>query len=103
MDDIDDVRAMEGALMGRLKKRFARSDETIDLRIKEERRASQTEGEKGRRRGPPKLQFNVRATQETRDLIDALADHFGKSLSDVIALAAEALAKGTPDFKRGKS
>ena len=102
MDEIEDVRAMEGALMGRLKQRFARSNETIDLRIKEERRASQTEGEKSRRRGPPKLQFNVRATQETRDLIDALADHFGKSLSDVIALAAETLAKGTPEFKRGK-
>jgi uncharacterized protein (DUF1778 family) len=103
MDETEDVRAMEGILMGRLKKRFARSDETIDLRIKEERRASQTEGEKGRRRGPPKLQFNVRATQETRDLIDSLAEHFGKSLSDVIALAAETLAKGTLDFKRGKS
>jgi hypothetical protein len=92
------------ALRGRFGRKLERenADKAVEKRISEERRAGQTVGEKGRRRGPPKLQLNVRATKETRDLVDALAEHYGKSLSDVLALAAEALAKVTPGFKGGK-
>jgi hypothetical protein len=100
MDETEE--GMLAALARRFGNRLARADEAIEQRIREERRASRTEGEKGRRKGPPKLQFNVRATQETRDLFDALAEHHGKSLSDVIALAAETLAKATPGFKGAK-
>jgi hypothetical protein len=87
------------ALAERFARKLERADDAVEKRIKEERRAGMTAAEKGRRKGPQKLQFNVRATKETRDLVDALAEHYGKSLSDVLALAAEALAKATPGFK----
>ena len=102
MDEAEDVAPVMAVLTQRFAHLLGRADEKVEQRAREERRASQTEGEKGRRRGPPKLQFNVRATQETRDLIDALAEHHGKSLSDVIELAADALAKAAPDFKGSK-
>ena len=90
------------ALAERFKRKLERADDAVEKRIKEERRASMTDAEKGRRKGQPKLQFNVRATKETRDLVNALSEHFDKSLSDVIALAVEALAKTTPGFPGGK-
>jgi len=103
---MDGAEAEDTSYVAALAERFARklerADDAVEKRIKEERRASMTEAEKGRRKGPPKLQFNVRATKETRDLVDALSEHFDKSLSDVIALAVEALAKTTPEFKGGR-
>jgi hypothetical protein len=103
---MDSAETEDMSYVAALAERFARklehADNVVEKRIKEERRASMTEAEKGRRKGPPKLQFNVRATKETRDLVDALSEHFDKSLSDVIALAVEALAKTTPGFKGGK-
>ena len=100
---MDSAEAEDTSYVAALAERFARklerADDAVEKRIKEERRAGMTEAEKGRRKGPPKLQFNVRATKETRDLVDALSEHFDKSLSDVIALAVEALAKATPGLK----
>ncbi len=84
-------------LRQRFGNRLSGADERIEQRARDEHAATR----KRRPRAVPKLQFNVRATQETRDLIDALAEHYDKSLSDVIALAAGALAKATPGFKRG--
>jgi hypothetical protein len=100
MDDTADTGS--DAAWDVLKRRFGtllKSDERLEERAKHEHDATK----KRRPRAVPKLQFNVRATQETRDLIDALAKHYGKSLSDVIDLAAEALAKATPGLKKGKS
>ena len=81
-----------------LANRLGGADERIEQRARDEHAATRSAA----RARMPKLQFNVRATQETRDLIDALAEHYNKPLSDVIALAAEALAKATPGFKRVK-
>jgi hypothetical protein len=68
---------------------FASSDET-QKRLKRERKASQTPKQ---RRKVAKKQINFRATSETEALIKKLAGHLDKSVTDVIALAVEALAK----------
>jgi hypothetical protein len=97
----DTTEAGNEAVWNAIRQRFGtllKSEDRLEQRAKDEHDATK----KRRPRAVPKLQFNVRATQETRDLIDALAQHYGKSLSDVIELAAQALAKATPGFKRGK-
>jgi hypothetical protein len=68
--------------------------EGAQQRLKAERRAGLTPKQR-ERRGPPKQQINFRATAETKALIDALAEHLGKSATDVMALAVEELAKAT--------
>lgn len=102
MDDADDMAPVTAVLTQRFAHLLGRADQQVEKRAREERLATQTEAEKRRRKGPPKVQFNQRATRETRDLFDALAEHYGKSMSDVLAMAADALSKATPGFTRGK-
>jgi hypothetical protein len=70
---------------------FASSEET-EQRLKRERKAGQTPKQR-RKKSVPKKQINFRATAETEALIKKLAGHLDKSVTDVIALAVEALAK----------
>lgn len=65
-------------------------------RLKAERRAGLTPAQRRRSKGPPKTQVNFRATAETKALIDELAEHLGKSTTDVLVLAVEALAAKHP-------
>jgi hypothetical protein len=73
----------------------------VEQRMRRERRAGMTDAERGRRKGEPKLQLNVRASSETRTLFEDLCQHLGKSKTDVMEMAIAALAKATPGFKRG--
>jgi hypothetical protein len=68
------------------------SHQAIEQRLKAERRAGLTPKQRAKK-GPPKKQINFRATAETKALIEALGEHLGKSVTDVIALAVEELAK----------
>jgi hypothetical protein len=71
--------------------RFKNRDRTNE-RLKAERVAGLTQKQRQMRK-PPKQQINFRATAETKALIEALGEHLGKSVTDVIALAVEELAK----------
>jgi hypothetical protein len=79
--------------IGALKERFAGKLDRAERRMQAERRAGETEGEKSRRKGPPKGQLNVRASDQTRRLFEALCNHLGKSKTDVLELAIAELAK----------
>jgi predicted DNA-binding protein len=85
------------------KSEFAKNRAGTDKRLKAERIASMTVKQRQARaaRKPPKKQVNFRATEETRQLINALAKHLDKSVTDVIEMAVETLAKSLPDFQRG--
>ena len=66
---------------------------TPDRRLKAEKRANMTPAQR-RRRAPPKVQINFRATLTQRAEIDALAKLLNCSVTDAIALAVnETLAR----------
>lgn len=82
----------EGAnFLSAFHQKFAAAERT-EARRKAERRAGLTPGQRARR-GPPKVQLNFRATKETKALIDALADHTGSTITDVLARAVHELAQ----------
>ena len=61
--------------------------------MKAERRAGRTAKQRERaRKAPPKKQLNIRATAETRALIDRLCQHLDVSQTDVVELAIVELA-----------
>jgi hypothetical protein len=70
---------------------FAAPEQT-QARLKAERRAGLTPKQRAKK-SVPKKQINFRATAKTKELIDALAAHLDKSVTDVIALAVESLAQ----------
>jgi hypothetical protein len=71
---------------------FASSEKTQE-RLKAERKAGQTAKQRSRKKPVPTKQINFRATAETKALLDKLAAHLDKSVTEVIALAVEALAR----------
>jgi hypothetical protein len=73
------------------------SREGTDKRLKAERIAGMTAKQRGARK-PAKQQINIRATGETKALIDGLATHLDKSITDVVGLAIAELAKSIPGF-----
>jgi hypothetical protein len=75
------------------------SPRATELRLKAERRAGLTPKQRAKK-APPKKQINFHATAETKTLIEALGEHLGKSVSDVIALAVEELAKSKMGAKK---
>jgi hypothetical protein len=80
------------------KQKFASSPESIQARLKAERRAGLTAKQRERARAIPKKQINFRATEETKKLIDALAKHLDKTATDVMELAVATLARSLPGF-----
>jgi hypothetical protein len=88
--------------ISQMRQRCFGSVEHANRRMHAERRAGMTEAERGRRKGDPKGQLNVRTSIETRALFEALCEHLGKSKTDVMQMAIERLAKATPGFKGGR-
>jgi hypothetical protein len=76
------------------------SREGTDKRLKAERIAGMSAKQRGARK-PAKVQVNFRATAETKALLEGLAGHLDKSVTDVVELAVAELAKSIPGF-RGK-
>ena len=85
-----DLEEDEGSWETLFKDKFKSKDGT-EKRLAAERRAGRTAKQR-ERRGPPKTQINFRATAETKAVIDALANHLGKSATDVLVQAVEELA-----------
>jgi hypothetical protein len=71
---------------------YARSRAGLEERLKAERRAGRTAKQRERTRAVPKKQLNIRATAETKALIDRLCQRLGQSQTDVIELAVAELA-----------
>jgi hypothetical protein len=93
------VESEEGMdFLDQFKNRFKDRKRTEE-RLKAERVAAMTPKQRGNRK-PPKKQINFRATAETESQLDALAQHLGKSITDVIATAIDALAKAHLGRKR---
>ncbi len=68
----------------------------VEHRLKRERKANQTKGERRRKPKPKKHrteQVNVRMTKEVKDLVDALTKHLGCSLTDMIERAVQEMAQ----------
>jgi hypothetical protein len=89
----------------RLNQANADAARNVHERTKAERRANRTDAEKtrrGRPKGPPLTQLNMRVTAQTSALARELAEHLGKSMPATIALALAALAINTPGFKMGE-
>lgn len=82
--------------------RFGQNRTNTEIRMKNERIAGMTPKQRqARAKKPPKKQINIRASDETRELIYALAAHLGKSVTDTVELAIRAYADSLPNFKRG--
>jgi hypothetical protein len=94
VDDEMDYAALRNAFRSKLAGAPAGNAE----RLAAERRAGLSPKQRARR-GTAKTQLNVRATDETRATIDALAGHLDVSITEVIARAVAALAKSTPGFE----
>jgi hypothetical protein len=71
---------------------YAKSRAGLEERLKAERRAGRTAKQRERARAVPKKQLNIRATAETKALIDRLCQQLGQSQTDVIELAVAELA-----------
>jgi hypothetical protein len=72
---------------------YARSRAGLEERLKAERRAGRTAKQRERaRKAVPKKQLNIRATAETKALIDRLCQQLGQSQTDVIELAVAELS-----------
>jgi hypothetical protein len=68
----------------------------VDQRLKRERKANRTKGERKRRAKPKKHrteQVNVRMTKEMKAVVDALALHLGCNVTDMIERAVMEMAK----------
>jgi hypothetical protein len=68
----------------------------VDQRLKRERKANRTKGERKRRAKPKKHrteQVNVRMTKEMKTVVDALALHLGCNVTDMIERAVMEMAK----------
>jgi hypothetical protein len=72
---------------------YAKSRTGLEQRLKAERRAGRTAKQRERaRRAVPKKQLNVRATADTKAVLDRLCQHLGKSQTEIIELAIAELA-----------
>jgi hypothetical protein len=72
---------------------YARSRAGLEARMKAERRAGRTAKQRERaRKAPPKKQLNIRATAETKALLDRLCRHLDVSQTDVIERAVAEFA-----------
>ena len=68
----------------------------VDQRLKRERKANRTKGERKRRAKPKKHrteQVNVRMTKEMKAVVDALALHLGCNVTDMIERAVTEMAE----------
>ena len=68
----------------------------VDQRLKRERKANQTKGERKRRAKAKKHrteQVNVRMTKEMKTVVDALALHLGCNVTDMIERAVREMAE----------
>jgi len=68
----------------------------VEDRLKRERKANQTKGERKRKPKPKKHrteQVNVRMTKEMKSLVDALAQHLGCNVTDMIERAVMEMAQ----------
>ncbi len=68
----------------------------VEDRLKRERKANQTRSERKRKPKPKKhrtQQVNVRMTKEMKALVDALAQHLGCSVTDMIERAVMEMAQ----------
>ena len=68
----------------------------VDQRLKRERKANRTKGERERRSKPKKHrteQVNVRMTKEMKAVVDALALHLGCNVTDMIERAVTEMAE----------
>jgi hypothetical protein len=73
-----------------------RDTTAVEHRLKRERKANQTKGERRRKPKPKKHrteQVNVRMTKEVKDLVDELTKHLGCSLTDMIERAVQEMAQ----------
>lgn len=70
--------------------------DALENRLKLERKANRTKGERKRKAKPKKHrteQVNVRMTKEKKALVDAIARHLGLSVTDVIERAVTEMAQ----------
>ena len=68
----------------------------VEDRLKRERKANQTRSERKRKPKPKKhrtQQVNVRMTKEMKALVDALAQHLGCNVTDMIERAVMEMAQ----------
>ncbi len=68
----------------------------VEDRLKRERKANQTKGERKRKPKPKKHrteQVNVRMTKEMKALVDVLAQHLGCNVTDMIERAVMEMAQ----------
>ena len=73
-----------------------RDEAALDDRLKRERKANRTKGERKRRAKPKKHrteQVNVRMTKEMKTVVDALALHLGCNVTDMIERAVTEMAE----------
>src|SRR5262245_5461337 len=72
---------------------YAKSRAGLEQRIKAERRAGRTAKQRERaRKAMPKKQLNIRATAQTKTLLDRLCQQLGQSQTVVIEFAIAELA-----------
>lgn len=71
--------------------KFGTNRAGVDERLKAERRAGRTQGQR-RNKAMPKKQINFRATPETRALLDRMVEVLGKHQTDVVAQAISEMA-----------
>jgi hypothetical protein len=65
-----------------------------EARLQRERRAGLTAKQRAaRKKNPPKTQKNFRASDATLAQIDALSKRLNKSITDIVAMAIDALAE----------
>ena len=68
----------------------------VEERLKRERKANQTRSERRRKPKPKKhrtQQVNVRMTKEMKALVDALSEHLGCNVTDMIERAVMEMAQ----------
>ena len=68
----------------------------VEDRLKRERKANQTKGERKRKPKPKKHrteQVNVRMTKEMKALVDVMAQHLGCNVTDMIERAVMEMAQ----------
>ena len=72
---------------------YAKSKAGLERRIKAERRAGRTAKQRERaRKAVPKKQINIRATTETKALLDRLCKQLDASQTEIVELAIAELA-----------